>query len=250
LHGTIGNWLRAARTSLAKGWPRPLWENGSASVNVPEDIAMDIPTSLLSISAALTLGAISPGPSFVMVARTALAESRRNGLAAAVGMGIGGVLFSVAAVAGLLALLAAVPMLYLALKLIGGAYLVHLGYRIWRDAKQPLAIEGLAQASHAARWQRAFLLGFITQISNPKTAVVYASIFASLLPPDAPSSVLIALPVIVFLIETVWYSIVAIALSSAAPRARYLASKTWLDRAAGGIMILLGIKLLTDAVHS
>ena len=55
---------------------------------------------LLGITGAITVGAMSPGPSFLMVARTAVASSRSAGLAAALGMGAGGVLFAVAALAG------------------------------------------------------------------------------------------------------------------------------------------------------
>ena len=57
---------------------------------------MDNLSALLGVIAALTVGVVSPGPSFVMVARTAVSSSRTNGLAAALGMGAGGVLFNVA----------------------------------------------------------------------------------------------------------------------------------------------------------
>jgi len=50
---------------------------------------MDPIVSLFSILAALILGAISPGPSFLFVARTAVAVSRRSGVASAIGMGLG-----------------------------------------------------------------------------------------------------------------------------------------------------------------
>lgn len=210
---------------------------------------MELSAAILSIAVALTLGAMSPGPSFLMVARTALAVSRKDGLAAAVGMGVGGVFFSVIALLGLLALLAAVPLLHVALKVLGGAYLVYLGYRIWRSAKQPLVVESVPMQSHPARAWRSFFLGFATQVSNPKTAVVYASVFASLLPSEVPSSVLVVLPILIFAIETLWYSVVALALSSPSPRARYLASKAWLDRAAGTIMATLGFKLIFEAQH-
>lgn len=210
---------------------------------------MTLSTALFSLILALTLGAISPGPSFVMVARTALAVSRRDGIAASFGMGVGGALFALVAVLGLLAVLAAVPLLYLALKLLGGAYLVYLGVRIWRGAAQPLALSVTEPAARQETVMRSFALGLVTQVSNPKTAIVYAGVFASLLPADAPTWVLVALPPIVFLIETGWYSLVSLALSSPAPRARYLASKAWLDRAAGGILALLGFKLVVDAVR-
>lgn len=208
---------------------------------------MELSAAILSIVVALTLGAMSPGPSFLMVARTSLAVSRKDGLAAAVGMGIGGVLFSVAALLGLLAILAAVPLLHLGLKVFGGTYLVYLGYRIWRSAQQPMLLEGGPVQSHTSRPWRSFVLGLATQLSNPKTAIVYASVFASLLPNEIPSGAIVALPIIIFAIETIWYSVVALALSAPAPRARYLASKAWLDRAAGAIMSLLGIKLIFEA---
>ena len=83
----------------------------------------DLP-HLLAILAALTVGIVSPGLSFVMVARTALSTSRREDVAAAFGMGAGGVVFAVAALLGLHALLLAVPSLYL------GLNLAFLGYRI------------------------------------------------------------------------------------------------------------------------
>ncbi len=208
---------------------------------------MEISAAILSIAFALTLGAMSPGPSFLMVARTALAMSRKDGLAAAVGMGVGGVFFSIVALLGLLAILAAVPLLHLGLRVLGGAYLVYLGYRIWHSAQQPLVVESTPIQSPAAQPWCSFFLGLATQVSNPKTAIVYASVFASLLPSEVPSSALVALPIMIFAIETIWYSVVALALSAPAPRARYLASKRWLDRAAGAIMSVLGIKLIFEA---
>lgn len=77
--------------------------------------------------------------------------------------------------------------------------------------------------------------------------MVYASVFASLLPHDAPFVVVFVLPALVFVIETVWYGVVAMGLSRSSARARYLAAKALVDRAAGGILALLGGKLILDA---
>ena len=211
---------------------------------------MDTTLALLGIAGAMTVGAMSPGPSFVMVARTAVA-SRSDGLAAALGMGAGGLVFAIAALAGLQAAFLAVPGLYLAIKGFGGAYLIYLGFRIWRGARQPLAMTQDSDASprQQSRGKRTFLLGLATQVSNPKTAVVYASIFAAFLPREVPLVLALAVPAVIFCIETGWYAIVALALSSAAPRAAYLRYKTWIDRAAGGVMGLLGLRLVWSAVR-
>lgn len=209
-------------------------------------VAMDNTVALLSIAGAMAVGAMSPGPSFLMVARTAVASSRAHGVAAALGMGAGGVLFALAALSGLQAVLAAVPTLYVVLKAIGGAYLTYLGFQIWRGAERPLAIAEGSGPLPARQLARSFLLGVGTQVSNPKTAIVYASVFAALLPQAVPSWFFLALPLIIFAIETGWYTIVVLALSTPAPRAAYLRGKAWVDRAAGGVMALLGGKLVAS----
>jgi threonine/homoserine/homoserine lactone efflux protein len=96
--------------------------------------------ALASIVATLTVGVVSPGPSFVMVARVAVASSRSRALATALGMGAGGTVFGAAALLGLQSVLLAVPTLYEGLKVLGGLYLCYLGFLIFRSAKLPLAV--------------------------------------------------------------------------------------------------------------
>jgi threonine/homoserine/homoserine lactone efflux protein len=163
--------------------------------------------ALFSILGALLLGAISPGPSFVLVSRIAMTRSRADGLAAAVGMGLGGALFGALALAGLSALLHQVEWLNLALKIAGGAYLIYIGINIWRGAAKPLTISGEDVPAQSRR--RALSTAFLTQVSNPKTAVVYGSIFAALLPAAPSMSMLIMLPILLFVIEAGWYAVVA-----------------------------------------
>lgn len=91
------------------------------------------------------------------------------------------------------------------------------------------------------------LIGLGTQLNNPKTAIVFSSVFAALLPQSPPASFYIALPLIAFSIDTIWYTVVACTLSSPASRTAYLRYKTHVDRAAGGIMGALGIRLITLA---
>lgn len=203
-------------------------------------------SAFFGVLAALTVGVISPGPSFVMIARTAVSSSRSNGLAAAVGMGTGGALFALAALLGLQAVLLAVPSLYLVLKVVGGIYLAYLGFRIWSSAKEPLVVQG-DPSGRGVSLPRSFALGFVTQVSNPKTAIVYASVFAAFLPAAPSVGFDFALVTIAFAIEAAWYSIVALALSSERPRRAYLRYKASVDRMAGGVMVLLGLKLVLSS---
>lgn len=204
---------------------------------------MDASTAVGAILAALLLGAMSPGPSFVLVARTAIGQSRRDGVASALGMGTGGLLFSLLALLGLYSLLASVAWLYTALKTAGGAYLLYLAWKIWRSAPAPLAVPGTA-AQGRRSLLHAFGTGLGTQLTNPKTALVYGSIFAALLPASPPAWVMLGLPLMVFCVEAGWYSAVALCFSSMRPRAVYLRAKPAIDRFAAAAIAALGLRLL------
>lgn len=202
---------------------------------------------LVSIAVAIAIGAMSPGPSFVLVSRVSVANSRLHGLAAAIGMGLGGTLFAVLALAGLIALLERVEWLYLVLKGVGGLYLVYLGVMIWRGAREPISA-GSPEGRRMISAPRAMLIGFVTQVSNPKTAVVYASIFAALMPQNPPLAVMLALPPVIFLIEAGWYAVVAIAFSAPRSQQAYLGAKLWVDRLAGAVIGALGLRLIGESL--
>ena len=204
---------------------------------------------LLSIVGTVLIGAMSPGPSFVLVSHTAIVRSRRAGLAAALGMGLGGAIFALLALAGLHAVLVRVEWAYLAFKLLGGGYLVYLGLRIWRGASLPLPPERAGGVEHSAAAWRSLAIGLATQLSNPKTALVYASIFAAFLPPAPERFLFIALPIGVFVIEAGWYAAVALVFSAARPRAAYGRAKHVVDRLAGLVLAGLGVRLVWDAVR-
>lgn len=196
---------------------------------------------------ALLAGVVSPGPSFVQVARIAVARSRADGLVAALGMGLGALFFAALALGGLHAVLTAMPALYIALKLLGGLYLMWMAFNIWRGAHQALEMGDADGQAPRHTLRQSFRLGLVTQLSNPKCAVVYGSVFAALLPAQFPLAAGLLLLAGVVVMETGWYAVVAVLLSSAAPRAVYLRSKTLVDRTAAGVMGLLGLRLVATA---
>ena len=77
-------------------------------------------SSLMAIAAVLIMGVISPGPSFIFVARNAVARSRLHGMVTALGTGAGAAIFSIMAMLGLQKVLTAVPELFIGLKVSRG----------------------------------------------------------------------------------------------------------------------------------
>ncbi|MBV2185919.1 MAG: LysE family transporter [Rhizobium sp.] len=204
---------------------------------------------LLSIVGTVLIGAISPGPSFVLVSHTAIIRSRKAGLAAALGMGLGGAIFAILALAGLHALLVRVEWAYLLFKLVGGAYLAYLGVRIWRGASLPLPPERAGEVERAGPAWKSLAVALATQLSNPKTALVYGSIFAAFLPAAPERWLFTALPLGVFVVEAGWYALVALVFSAEGPRAAYGRAKHVVDRIAGAVLVGLGVRLILDAVR-
>lgn len=207
---------------------------------------MHVAASLVAILSALMLGAMIPGPSFVLVARNAIGLSRRDGLATALGMGVGAIVFACVALAGLYTLLSSVTWLYLALKVAGGLYLLYLAVQFWRGARQRFAFDADI-ARHGGRPLRSFRVGLTTQLSNPKTAIWYGSIFAALLPAHPPTVAYLVLPPAVFVMEAGWYTVVALGFSTRRPRELYLRARGVIDRLAAGAIAALGLRLIWNA---
>jgi threonine/homoserine/homoserine lactone efflux protein len=208
---------------------------------------MDPIVSLFSILGALVLGCISPGPSFLFVARTSVAVSRRAGIAASAGMGLGASIICTLALLGVRAVLAQAEWLYVTFKLLGGMYLCYLAWRLWR-AGQVAMVESTEalQPPATAGTNRSFWLALATQLSNPKTLIVISGIFAALLPSRIPAWMYWTIPLIDIVMETSWYIFVAVALSSRGPRLVYLSARNTIDRAAGCVIGILGLRLIFE----
>ena len=176
-----------------------------------------------------------------------MARSRRHAMAAALGMGLGGVTFGIAAIAGLGAVLHYAEWAFLALKIAGGAYLLFLGIRMWMHAGREAAA---AQTAGQAGYARTIGAAYLTQISNPKAVVVYASVFAALLPTSPPLWLYAAIPLGVFAVETGWYLIVAWGFSTSRPRALYARLAAWIDRIAGTVLGGLGAYFAFDGIRT
>ncbi|WP_160320419.1 LysE family transporter, partial [Rhizobium ecuadorense] len=82
--------------------------------------------------------------------------------------------------------------------------LIYIAVNIWRSAGQPLEVSDAVNGNRALKLS--FTTALLTQLSNPKTIIVYASLFAALLPRTVPLDLIVALPLGVFAVEAGWYS--------------------------------------------
>ncbi|MBR7672113.1 LysE family translocator, partial [Streptomyces daliensis] len=159
-----------------------------------------------------------PGADFAVVVRNAL-DSRRSGVATAVGVAGGLLIHTALAVAGLAAVLVAVPGLFRAVQLAGGGYLLYLGaralagvVRVWHAGGAGGA-EEVTEAGAAApeRAVRGLRQGFLTNALNPKAPVLFLALLPQFVPdgvPALPRTALLAAMVVVMAL--IWFPAVAL----------------------------------------
>lgn len=135
--------------------------------------------SLVAFTLAASLLTVTPGLDTALVLRTAAAEGVRRAFAAAIGICLGCLAWGALVAVGLGMLLQASELAYLALKWIGGAYLLYLGARLIVSRRETVEAEGSEPAPRAS-W---FARGLLTNLLNPKVGAFYVSF----LPPVHPS---------------------------------------------------------------
>jgi RhtB (resistance to homoserine/threonine) family protein len=212
--------------------------------------------TLATIGAVQLLAVMSPGPSFLITAQTAVARSRADGVKVALGLGAGSIVWAAAALLGLNVLFHQVHWLFVAMKVAGALFLIWIAYQIVRHAADPIALEaaqngnGEGADGNAPRAQHPLIRGFLTQIANPKVVVFFGSIFVAMLPSEVPPWMIVALLVIVTVNEVVWYSLVSLFFGAPPVRTFYIAAKRWIDRVTGAFLGVLGLRLLWRATET
>jgi threonine/homoserine/homoserine lactone efflux protein len=198
-------------------------------------------TLFWSIVAIHLAAAISPGPSFVVSLRIAASDGFGVATALAFSFGLGAVLWATAAMGGIAILFELVPVLFIGLKVIGGAFLMFVAFMMWRHAKEPIALND-ENTRPRSTWS-AFRFGFLTFATNPKPAIFFGAVFVGLVPPEATLGWKAAILLAVFLIETLWYIFVAKVFSTNRARNLYSNAKAWIDRAFGTLIAVFGLKI-------
>jgi threonine/homoserine/homoserine lactone efflux protein len=194
---------------------------------------------MLGMVAALWLLAVlTPGPNLVAVLMAAR-RSRRTALLTVLGVGAGTGCWGLVGSLGLQVLFAAAPWLFMAFKLAGGSYLILVGVRLILAARR-----GAAPATPAATGQGPALAGFLTSVSNPKSALFVAGLFAATSPAGAPLGFGLMATGLMMTISLAWYGSVGCIASSITVSRLLDRSRRWIDGVAGVVFIGFGMRLV------
>ena len=135
--------------------------------------------------AAITLGmALTPGPNMVYLISRSICQGRTAGMISLGGVALGFAFYMVCAALGITALLMAVPFAYDALRIGGALYLLYLAWQAVKPGgRSPFQVRDLPKDSP----RKLFAMGFVTNLLNPKIAVIYLSLLPQFISPEQGS---------------------------------------------------------------
>ena len=185
---------------------------------------------------------LTPGQDTFYILGRSIAQGRRSGIAAALGIVSGCVVHTIAAAFGLSAILATSASAFLVLKLAGAAYLVYLGIRM---IMHPATIGPQPGAGSGDLWT-AFRQGLLTNVLNPKVALFFLALMPQFIEPGSPTKVaaFLVLGATFLVTGAVWCLVLAIGASGFrgffAGRPAVIAA---VSAGAGAFFIFLGLRL-------
>lgn len=193
---------------------------------------------------------VTPGPDTALVIRNALFGGRKGGVFTALGVATGQAIWALATSVGVTALLVASEPAFIAVKLMGAAYLVFLGAQALLAAFRPGRSEDAAISDGSGpRLAPAVALrqGVISNLGNPKMAVFFTSLLPQFTPRDQTSfSALLLLGLIFCSLTLIWLTGYAIVVAKAGDFLRRPRIRRIVEGLTGVVLVTLGLRLATE----
>ena len=195
-------------------------------------------TELLAFLGVSAIVIATPGPDTALTIRNTLMGGRRAGIFTAFGVSTGQATWTLAAAVGIAALLAASEPAFLAVRILGSAYLVWLGLQALLAA-----VRGHRRPPVRAPRRSSFRQGLLSNLGNPKMA----AFFPSLLPQFAGSfSALLALGLTFSALTLVWLTAYAVVVARAGDFLSRSAVRRAVEAVTGAVLVALGLRLATE----
>jgi RhtB (resistance to homoserine/threonine) family protein len=191
----------------------------------------------LTIVVAHALAVVSPGPDFAMVLRQSLRHGRRAALWTSVGIGCGLSVHVTYCLLGLGLFLKNSATALLAVKWLGAAYLAWVGWQAVRAKPRAGDVELNGQETSGQTAGTAWLTGFLVNVTNPKAALFFISLFPLAVSVHTPRLVQAGYGLWMTLSTAAWFSFVALVFTREEVRRAFLRHGHWIDRALGVVFL-------------
>lgn len=201
----------------------------------------------LILAAVCLSGAMSPGPSLLVVVRTTLSSGTAAGALLSLSHALAVGLYAGLVVFGLAYLVTESPDLMQALRIAGAAFLLYLAWGAWSGSAQPLLpAGGAAQLTPQLSYGQAIRDGFLTGLLNPKILFWFLALFSQFVEQSIPLGHKLGIVLLATGIDAAWYLVVVLVLQRAQQRLGFTA---WIERHGSHINRCFAVLLLIIAVR-
>ena len=205
---------------------------------------------LLTICALHFVAQLSPGPDVLLIAKSSASTSRANTLKIILGISVGIVVWVVLTLLGFTVLMQQFPWIQQVLMLLGGVFLARMGWAMLngglKTLKQETNLDETQQLA-APDSKNHFLLGLLTNLSNPKTLIYFSSVFSLALSSSASAHLKTQLAVIIPIQTFLVFALFMLIMSMPKIKAAYQRSGSYIDIISGGLFLIFAIWLGLDA---
>lgn len=203
----------------------------------------------LTVALIHLLAVASPGPDFAVVVRESVTHGRKAGTWAALGVGSAIFVHVGYSLLGIGIIVSQSIVLFNALKWAAAAYLLYIGFKALRAQPAKASDEPLKVGVAERSAKGAYVSGFVTNGLNPKATLFFLSLFTVVINPHTPLLVQGGYGVYLAVATAAWFCMVARLFSQERVRAGFARMGHWFDRAMGGVLVALGLKLAFTEVH-
>ena len=202
---------------------------------------------LLAFLGVSALVIVTPGQDTALTIRSTLLGGRRAGVLTALGVSTGQAVWTLAASAGITALLLASEPAFLAVKLAGAIYLVFLGGQMLVRAARRSRAPAIVRQTDGLSPAKAYRQGVVSNLGNPKMAVFFTSLLPQFAPESGPRfATFMALGLCFCAMTAAWLTAYAFAVARARtvferPRIRRV-----VDGLTGAVLVALGLRLASE----
>lgn len=206
---------------------------------------MDLWHGLVLITSIHLLAAASPGPDFILVSQQTLSNGKKAGLLCSIGIALGLSIHILYSAFGLAAIIANSASLLWVIKVLGGGYLIYLGWQGLK-AKAAMPDEVELPVAKAQSAKKMIGMGFLCNTLNPKAPIYFVSLFTLVLSAEMPIYQIAIYGVWIMILQFAWFSLIVTLLSRPTINKKFKQCGHWIDRVLGGAMVALGIKLMIN----
>jgi RhtB (resistance to homoserine/threonine) family protein len=207
---------------------------------------------LLLVAGIHLLAVMSPGPDFAMVMRNSLVYSRRTGILAATGLGLGILLHVTYSLLGIGLIISQSILLFNTIKLLGAAYLIYIGVKSLLSKRAGPSDETIVGPSSQKDISSlaAVRLGFLTNALNPKATLFFLALFTQVISPSTPLSMKLLYGAEMSIATFAWFAFVATVLTHKRVSNIFTGVRQQIERVFGVILVALGIKVALGTKQS